>query len=304
MPIAALLDGWRAPLPGIVPAVMWLDLVAALCLGWAALQPGAWRDRARWSTPFDGLVLAMLALGTVGALNGGPAGSETHTLRQAVACGGAFFGLAFVLRRTPGATEFVWRALAITAVVMGAHALWIATGGLGALAQQARWVDVRWSGSHGLARMLAFATLATAGRAAEHNTSSPWRLAFLVGAFGLTVHLAVGGFAIDPLSLARLDAPMDFSAACVTWLIAWALARRAWALRKERPAEARRWRALAGASAALGAASVFGDGSGGEGVRALAVLAAVAVLGSPAHAGSMGEVASEEDEDEPLARAA
>jgi hypothetical protein len=302
VPIAALLDGWREPLPGFLPAVTWLDLAAAGCLAWAVLQPGAWRDRARWSTPFDGLVLAMLALSTVGALHGGPGGPRMLVLQQAVACSGAFFGLSFVLRRTPGASEFVWRALAVTAALIGAHALWAATGGLSVLTAQAQHVDLRWAGRHGLAGMLAFATLATAGRAAEHRASSPWRLAFVVGAVGLAVHVAVGGLAVHRLSLARLDDPMDFSAACVTWLIAWALARGAGALRKERRAEAWRWRALACATAGLGAASVFGDGSGGEGVRALAVLAAVGILGSPAEAGATREETGEDEA--PLARAA
>ena len=300
--MAALIDGWCAPFPGVLPAVSWLDLAAAACLVWAAVQRGAWRDRDQWSTPFDGLVLAVLALATVGALNEGPSGPETHLLRHAVPCAGALYGLVFVLRRTAGSAEFVWRALALSAVVMSAHALWAATAGLGALAHQAQAMDARWSGSHGLVRMLAFATLVTAGRAAEPHAAAPWRLAFLVGAAGLAVHAAVGGFSGDPLSLARLDAPMEFSIACITWLLASALARGAWALRRERRAEAWRWRMLAAATVGIGAASVFGDGSGGEGVRVLAVLAAVATLGSPSEADSVRNMAGADEV--PLARAA
>ena len=297
-----LLDGRRAPLPGIVPAVTWLDLAAAACLTWAAAQRGAWRDRGQWSTPFDGPVLAMLALATVGALNEGSAGRQPHVLQQLAACAGAFYGLAFVLRRTPGSAEFAWRALALTAGAMGAHALWTASAGFGALAHQAQGVDARGIGSHALAGMLAFATLASAGRALERQATAAWRLAFVVGAAGLAAHAAVGGFAIDPLSLARLDAPMNFSTACITWLLASALARGAWALRRERRAEAWRWRMLAAATVGIGAASVFGDGSGGEGVRVLAVLAAVATLGSPSEADSVRNMAGADEV--PLARAA
>jgi hypothetical protein len=303
VPAAAWLDGWCAPLATIAPAVAWLDLAALACLAWAALQPGALRDGEHWSTPFDGLLLSVVALATIGALQEHGTGPATVLLRQSLACGGAFVGLAFLLRRTPGGAEFAWRALAWTTAGMGAHALWAATGGLDALARQSHLVDLRWSGSHGLTRMLAFATVATAGRAAEPQAPAGWRLAFLVGAAGVAVHAVSGGFAIDPLSLARLDAPMEFSAACVTWLLAAALARGAWDLRKERRAEAWRWRMLAGATAGLGLASVLGDGSGGEGVRALAVLAAVTMLGSPEVPAEAAEPGVE-DETAPLARAA
>jgi hypothetical protein len=302
VPLAALLDGWRALLPGAPAAVTWLDLAAAACLVWAALQRHAWRGLDAWSTPFDGLVLAMLALAAVGALNEGPAGVETQLLRQVVACAGAFYGLAFVLRSTPGYAEFAWRALAVTAAVTGAHAVWTATAGLGVLAHQATAMDARWTGSHGLAGTLAFATLVTGGRALERQALAPWRLAFLVGVIGLAAHATAGSLALGPLSLARLDAPMHFSTACVTWLFASALARAAWVLRKERRPEAWRWRTLALALAGFGAASVLGDGSGGEGVRALAVVAAGAILGAPSEVGPVREV--EVDEAAPLARAA
>jgi hypothetical protein len=304
VPIAALLDGWCYPPAAVLPSLAWLDVAAVACLAWAALQPGAWRDRDEWSTPFDGLVLAMLALATVGTLAERGAGPATQLLRQSVAFGGAYFGLACVVRRTPGAAEFAWRALALAAAMLGAHALWAATDGLGALARHSDSVDARWTGSHGLARMIAFATLATAGRAVERNASAPWRLACCLGVFGLAVHAAAGGFDLDPLSLARLDAPMDFSTACVTWLLVAALARAAWSLRRERRAEAWRWRALAAAMAGLGALSVLGDGTGGEGVRALAVLAALAILGSPGEAEPVAVREEESEDGGPLARAA
>jgi hypothetical protein len=276
VPAAVLLDAWRSP--PAAGGLMWLDLAALACLGWAVAQPGALRDAEAWTTPLNGLVIALLAIVTVAAIPGGGTGEAASRLGQVLACSGIYLGLASVMRRDARAVESVWRALGVVAVVLGLHALWAATSGFPQLAVQAGAVDARWCGRQTLARALLFLTLATAGRAAERGASPGWRLAWLVGAAGVGIHAAGGGFVFESRALARLDEPLYFSTASVTFMVAVVLAHEAWRLARSHPAEVMRWRCMAAAMAVLGVSGVLGGSSGGEGVRSLVAIAGAAVV--------------------------
>lgn len=300
--LALALDAAGVALVPAFPAVRALHLAALVCLALAATLPSAFRDLEAWSTPFDGLVLASLAIAAMGAVPEHGDGPYSRLLEQVLGCAGVFFGATLLLRRA-AAGDLAWRALALGTALLGAHALWAATGGVQALAAQSAAADAHWAGRHGLARALAFCTLATLGRAAERGAPPAWRLASAIGLVGLALHAAAGGFAMESASLARLDHPLEFSVVSVTWLAAAVLGRVAWSLRRERRAEAQRWRFMALAGWGLGVACAFGDGTGGEGVRALAVLAAAGALAArdePQAAAKSADPPAEE----PLARAA
>ncbi len=285
--LAVLLDACCPPLRAGLQGPLWLELGALLVLVCALVRPGPRRTRAAWTTPLDGLVLAMLALAAVQVAGRAGAPDAWRYLRHVAACAGLYVGLVALLRTDARDSDHAWRGLALITVLLGAHALWEATQGSAVLRAHDALVDLRWFGRHALAKTLVFATLATAGRAAEPGASRRWRLAVLVGLAGLAVHAVVGGFGLDARALARLDDPLYFSTACLTVLGTMVVARRALALARERRAERARWYGLALAMATMGVSGVLGEGTGGEGVRALVALGAavaVAVALSPSDA--------------------
>jgi hypothetical protein len=275
--VAVLLDGF-APLPrAFASNLHWIDFAAIACLGfgvdWKALRIGA--DEG---TPIDGLLLGALAIAAVQAWAGAGRDGSAGWLAQLVAGSGVYFGLTRALRRAPAAIELVWRALAALAVVLGLHAVWAITGGVAGLVRQEDLVDAAWAGRHTLVKVLAFLTLALAGRAFEHRSEPHWRVVMLLGAIGTGLHLAGGGVGLGARALARLDDPVFFSTLSLTLLLAVGIAREAWALGKARPNEAARWRALAVATGVIAVGGALGEASGGEGVRMVVALGAIAVM--------------------------
>ncbi|HTR96650.1 MAG TPA: hypothetical protein VMH61_02000 [Candidatus Acidoferrales bacterium] len=279
--VGALLDAWGTPLrlPPSVP--LGLDVAALLCALRAVMLPGMLRARDAWRTPLDGLVLGAVALAVLlAALAGGANG--TRVWFQHVAASSVFFyAVTALLRRDAGAIELVWKVLAAATVLLGLAACGGAAVGAGSFALQTAHVDAHWGGAHVLGKALLFVTLATTGRALERGAAPGWRLAVAIGVCGLVVHMLRGGFGLEAVALARLDDPLDFCVESLTLLLAFAAARQAWALRRDRPDEAPRWRALAFALVTIGGAGVLGDGSAGEGVRVLAVLATSGAIATP-----------------------
>ncbi len=275
--LAVLLDGFAPPPLPFAPGLHWIDLAAVACMAcvvdWRALVSGD-----EHGTPLDGLLLGALAIGSVqAAANGGRDGSGTW-LAELVAGSGLYFAFTRGLRRRPEAIEMLWRSLAAVTALLGLHAVWTATGGLGALARAEALADARWQGQHVQVKALVFLTLAVAGRAFEHRSAPAWRLAALLGAIGTVLHLAGGGIGLGSRALGRLDDPIYFSTLTLTLMLLASVVREAWALARARPGESARWRMLAVATGAIAVGGAFGESRGGEGVRMLAGLGAVVVM--------------------------
>ena len=300
--LAALLDATQ-PMGAGVLAPLWLDGVAVVCLVWAL-----WHARTRnwraWATPFDGRILAALAIGVLQALPPRASGDGTAGLRQMVACGVCFYALHAGLRGRSRFADLQWRTFALACLLFGVHALLAATSGLAALQADAAKVDAAWSAHHGLAKAMVFVTVLTLGRAAESGSSPAWRVTALIGVLGCLLHAAAGGFGLDPAALGRLDEPLYFSATSVLLLVLFGLVRNAWEIRRACPPEAWRWRAMAGGFTLLALFGLFGETMGGEGVRVLALLAAVTVLAAAPRPADAGAFAPGDEAEEPLARAA
>jgi hypothetical protein len=135
-----------------------------------------------------------------------------------------------------------------------------------------------------------------------------WRLAALIAGIGAALHLAAGGAGLGARALARLDDPVFFSTLSLTLLLSVGIAREAWALGRARPNEAGRWRAIAIATGLIALGGALGEASGGEGVRMLVGLGAVAVMtvrALPAAAAAVPERAAQPlpVEEEPPVRA-
>ncbi len=300
-----VLDAWCRPLGALAPGVMWLDLAA-----FAALVFGvSWSDVVRGEdagTPLDGLVLATVALGLVMAAGQRGRDGSAEWLAQALACGGLYFGLVRGLRRHPAAIESAWRALAAVAIVLGAHALVLAAVGMPVLQRSSLAVDAHWAGRHVLPKLLGFLAVALAGRAVQRRAAIGWRIAVVVAVAGTVPH-AVLGLGLSPSSLGKLDDPVFFSTLCVTLLVVAAAARHTWTLARVRPLEGRRWQFLSIALGVLGGIGALSETTGGEGVRALGVLAVAAAMAARAHPMAAEEAvapAHEEAREETLAKAA
>ena len=91
-----------------------------------------------------------------------------------------------------------------------------------------------------------------------------------------------GGAGLGVGSLASLDEPFYFATTIVTFTFLAGLTRMAWALARDRAAEAGRWRAAAITFPLIAALLAFGGATGGEGLRALAALAGAAVIATRA----------------------
>jgi hypothetical protein len=293
--VSAVILDVAHPLGGGAMGPLWLDFAALACAACALASPRARQGWGAWSTTFDGRILAALAIAVLQAVPSPANGEGLAWLQQLLACGAFFYALLLLLRGRDAVGEMLWGVFAVGCVLFGLHALLAATSGLDTLRAEAAMVDAAWYSHHGLAKAMAFLTLLTAGRALESTSSARWRVTALIGSVGCLLHAAAGGFGLDPHSLGRLDEPLYFSATAVLLLMLFGLARRAWEQRRARPHEARRWRAMAGGFLLLAVFGLFGETTGGEGVRVLAVLAAVTVLAvEPVAAGAARRSPAEE----------
>ena len=261
-------------------AALWAATAAALATTLVAfLAAGDERLRAaRWSSPIDRLIVAGLALSTLRTIEAHGSDASVAWLRQLVSCGIAFYALLALARRTPGASDTLWSLFGVASFGLGVHAMWACTGGLGQLAAWSGVADAAWSGEFALGKTVLLATLITAGRAREPGASPAWRAAALVGGIGTLLHAALGGLGLGAAPLSLLEQPLYFSVTVAALLLLASLARRAWLLRRERLAEAWRWRGLSAGFVAVAGIAAFGGASGGEGLRMLVTVAAVTTL--------------------------
>lgn len=258
--------------------MLWLDFAAILALGWSVLAPGVeWRLEA-WQTPFDGRILAGLALAVLDVVYTRGEAQRIAWLHQMLAAGACFYALSTRLRRQPNGPLPLWLPFGIGAAALGALSIAISLRGLWALRVFADAADAAWAADFGLAKALVVCTLVSAGCAVDPRSSPWWRVTTLLGAAGCVLHGLAGGILLDTRALIRLDEPLYFSTMVVTMLLLLPLTRSAWLLRRERPDESARWAGLATGFAAIAFMSLFGETRGGEGVRVLAVIGGVAVV--------------------------
>jgi hypothetical protein len=276
--LALVLDAaWPLPAPRTGLGPTWLDLAALACLAWAALGPGRAR-RHEWSTPVDGRVLAGLILAALHVVRAAGALEPIQWLRQITASGLCFYAIAARLRREPRAPDAIWPSFALIVLALSAYVLAFATQGVAALEQATRAVDARWMSQHGLTKALLLGTVLCAGRASEPDARALWRVTALVGGVACAVCAFAGGAGLDVSSLRNLDEPFYFATTIVAFTFLAGLTRMAWALARDRAAEAGRWRATAAAFPLIATLLVFGGTTGGEALRALAALAGAAVV--------------------------
>jgi hypothetical protein len=276
--LALVLDAAR-PLPEARPglAATWLDVAALVCVAWALLPPGRPR-RDEWSTPVDGPVIAGLLLAVLHAVRTAGAPEPIQWLRQITASGICFYALSARVRRDGRAPDAIWPAFALVVLALSAYVLAFATQGAGALVAATRAVDARWASRFGLTKALLIGTVMCAGRASEPDARALWRATALVGGVACAVCAFSGGAGLEVDSLRSLDEPFYFATTIVTFAFLAGLMRVAWALVRDRAAEAGRWRAAALTFPLIATLLVFGGTTGGEGLRALAALASAAVV--------------------------
>ena len=259
--------------------LLWLDVAALVCLAWASLGPHRARP-AHWATPVDGRAVAGLVLALLHVIEQGGAGPPMQWLHQIAAVGACFYALAARLRRDARAPDAVWPAFAGMVLALSAFTLGHVTAGTGALAAASAAVDVAWASHAGLAKTLMLATVLCAGRAAEPGARAMWSVTALTGVLAVVLHAVSGGLGLGIASLASLDEPFYFGTSIVAFMFLLGLARAAWLLVRERPAEAARWRAAAVAFVLVVVLLVFGGATGGEGVRTVVALASAATIAS------------------------
>jgi len=283
LPAAALVLDAACPIPAPRPGLgaTWLDVAAVTCVAWAALGRHAAR-RDEWSTPVDGRVIAGLVLAALHVVRAAGAFEPVQWLRQITASGLCFYALGARLRHEPRAPDAVWPAFALATLALSGWVLALATQGAADLGYVLRLVDTRWVSHHGLLKALLLASLLCAGRAAEPGARPLWWVTALIGAVACGVCAFAGGTGLGIDSLASLDEPFYFGTSVVAFLFLAGLTRMAWALVRDRAAEAARWRAAALAFPLVAALLLFGGTTGGEALRALAALAGAAVIAARA----------------------
>ena len=278
--VAVVLDAVRPLQPGAgALGLLWLDLAAITCLVWATT--GAKRARAGdWATPMDGRAVAGIVLALLHVIARAGVGAPMQWLHQFAAIGVCFYALGARLRREPLAPDAVWPSFAMVSLALSAFTLAHVTRGTEALAAASADVDVAWASHAGVAKTLVLVTILCAGRAAEPNARALWPVTVFVGALAVVLHGVSGGLGLGLASLASLDEPFYFGTSVVLLMFMFGLARAAWLLVRERPAEAARWRATAVTFVVAVGMLIFGGTSGGEGVRTVLVLAAAATIAS------------------------
>ena len=275
---AVVLDACWPLAPGSgTLGLLWLDLAALACIGWALLGPR--RAGARdWPTPLDGRIVAGLVLALLHVIATRGSGEPVQWFHQVAACGACYYALSARLRRDPLAPDVIWPSFALVVIALSTFTLARATQGAASLAEASRAVDLNWASHQGLAKALLLGSVLCAGRAVEPGARSLWRVTALTGALVTVLHVATGGLGLGIASLAGLDEPFYFGTSIIAFMLFSGFARMAWLLARERPAEAARWRAAALAFLVVVALLLFGGTSGGEGVRGLSALAGAAVI--------------------------
>ncbi len=280
---------WPALLPGVAMVLdagwplrpdgelLWLDVAAILCLGWALV--GSRRaPPTDWATSMDGNIAAGFVLALLHVIRADGDAEPMRWLHQIASSGACFYALAARLRRDPLAADAIWPSFAFAVLALSTFTLACATRGIEAIGHASRLVDVRWASQAGLAKTLLLATVLCAGRAMEPGARALWRVTALVGALSLVLASLPTGVGLRIGSLASLDEPFYFGTSIVAFMFLAGLARMAWTLARERPAEAHRWRAASLVFALVVVLLLFGGTTGGEGVRALTALAAAAAI--------------------------
>ncbi len=300
LPAAALVLDATWPLP--VGGLLWLDLAALACLGWAALGPRRAPPRD-WATPMDGRIAAGFVLALLHVIQV-PANREPMVwVHQIAASGICFYALGARLRREALAPDAIWPAFAGIVLVLAAFTLASATQGLEAISLAAARVDRNWASHDGLAKTLLLATVLCIGRAMEPSARPLWRVTALVGAMAFVLQAVPNGVGLGVDSLASLDEPFYFGTSIIAILFLAGLARAAWLVGRERLDEAWRWRAATVAFALVTVLLLLGGTTGGEGVRVLTALAGSATIAS-GFAPRPATTARLPRESEPTARAA
>jgi hypothetical protein len=236
---------------------------------------------AAWRTPVDGRLAGALAVLLLACVPWRDGFAGLAGLRPVLAGSAMFYALASLARRDALALDRVWEALPFVTALVGLHALWAAAPGLAHLGAAALAADARWNAPHALDTALLVATVLTAGRAAEPRARPAWRLAAIVGAAGVGLHVAASGPPFVAAALARLEDPLQFSATMAVALVLQRLGRIAWTLRHDRPAEAGRWWGAVAAVGALGTELLYGAGPPGAGLASVAALMAAVVVTAP-----------------------
>ena len=287
-------------------SLLWLDLAALGCLGFAAL--GARRARRRdWATPVDGCVLSGFVLAALHVVSQHGADEPVMWLRQIAATGLFYYALSARLRREPNAPDAVWPAFAMIVLALSAFALGSATGGVASLVRASQQVDAHWVSHFGLVKTLMLSSLLCVGRASEPGARALWRVTALIGVVVTALCTFVVGTGLGVASLASLNEPFYFCTSIIAFLLLANLARMAWQLAHDRPAEAGRWRAAAATFPVIAGLLMFGGTTGGEGVRAMLGLASVAVIAArlaPRGAAATPVPSRARAEEPPAARAA
>ncbi len=309
---------WPALLPGVALVLdaawplmphagalgmLWLDVAALLCVGWATLGPRR-APPADWATPMDGRVVAGLVLALLHVIQRAGDGAPMMWLHQIASAGACFYALAARLRRDALAPDAIWPSFAFIVLALGAFALACATQGTEAVVRASRLVDVHWASDFGLAKTMLLATVLCVGRAAEPDARSLWRVTALVGVVAFVLLAATGGVGLRIGSLAGLDEPFFFGTTVVAFMFLAGLARMAWLLARERPNEAGRWRAAAVTFPLVVLLLLFGGTTGGEGVRGILALAGAAVVASSLAPRAAAGARPARDARLPVARAA
>lgn len=281
---------------------LWLDVAALLCIGWAAVGPRRARA-ADWATPMDGRIVAGFVLALLHVIRVRADAEPLTWLHQIAATGACFYALAARLRREPRAPDMVWPAFAFIVFALAGLTLACATQGFEAIARAANLVDAQWASQAGLAKALLLTTLLCVGRALEPNARALWRVTGLVGATAFLLQALPRGVGLRIGFLASLDEPFYFGTSIVAFMFLAGLARAAWLLARERPAELWRWRAATLVFALVVVLLLFGGTTGGEGVRVITALAGAATIASSA-AARTAAVSPRAAAEPPVARAA
>lgn len=301
LPAAALVLDATWPLPA--GGILWLDLAALACLGWAALGPRR-APLGDWATPMDGRIAAGFVLALLHVIRV-PGESEPMTwVHQIAASGACYYGLAARLRREPLAPDAIWPAFAGIVLALAGFTLACATQGVAAIARAAVLVDAHWASQAGLAKALLITTVLCIGRALEPNARALWRVTALIGVVAFVLQALPSGVGLSIGALASLDEPFYFGTSIIAFLFLAGLARAAWVVARERPLESWRWRAAALAFAIVIALLLFGGTTGGEGVRVLTALAGAATIASGVAQRPTAAKARTPRASEPSARAA
>jgi hypothetical protein len=216
--VASLLD-LAAPLPAAAaPAGLgYVGMVA-----FAAVLLACARLLALGRMPIAGRPHEVSAT-LIGALGLGLALATSGSSARACAAALVAFAAAVAMAARPTGERRVWVAFPLTALLVGAHAMWAASSGLIELLAQSRVADFEWGAPHALLQLLVLTLPVTAGLALDAGPSlrTIARVALVVGAAGLVLHVLADRWLPPSLDLAALTAgpaTMGIAAATLVFL--------------------------------------------------------------------------------------